>query len=101
MKYIYKQTEDGKELEAIEFEKQEFKDFILYCLEKFLKDWEYYFSICFERVLEGHDASYFRVSLDGQYYTIGDEKEFLELLKKIYGNLGQRLLEVAKKEIIK
>jgi hypothetical protein len=101
MRYIYKQTEDGKELEAIELEKQEFKDFVLYCLENFLKNWEYYFSSYFERILEGHDAEYFSVNMDGQQYKMENEKEFLEVLKKLYGDLGQRLLQIAKKEIIK
>jgi hypothetical protein len=101
MKYTYKQTEWGKEIEAIELSKQEFQDFILYCLEKFLKNWEYYFSAYFERVLEGHDAEYFSVNIDEQQYKMENEKDFLEVLKKLYGDLEQRLLQIAKKEIIK
>jgi hypothetical protein len=101
MKYVYKQTEWGKEIEAIELSKQEFQDFILYCLENFLKNWEYYFSSSFERILEGYDASYFRINLNKQQYTIENEQEFIQIVKKLYGDLGQQLLTTAKKEIIK
>jgi hypothetical protein len=101
MRYIYKQTEWGKELETIELSKKEFEDFVLYCLENFLKNWEYYFSAYFERVLEGHDAENFLVNIDEQCHTIENEKEFIAILKKSYGDLGQRLLQMAKKEIIK
>jgi hypothetical protein len=101
MKYIYRQTEWGKELETIEFSKEEFKDFILYCLENFLKDWEYYFSNYFERIIEGYDAEYCRIDMNGQCYSIRDEKDFIEVIKKFYGDLGQQLLKKAKEEIIK
>jgi hypothetical protein len=101
MKYIYKQIENSKEVEAIEISKKEFEDFVLYCLENFLKNWECYFSDYFERILEGYDVSYFHVNFNGQHYIIENEKEFIESLKKLYGDLGQRLLQIAKKEIIK
>ena len=101
MKYTYKQTKWGNVIEAVELEKQEFKKFILKYLEDFLKDWELYFSDYFESSLEGFDAECFRVNINGQHYVMKNGKEFIEVLKKVYGDLAEQLLENAKKEIIK
>jgi hypothetical protein len=85
-----------------QLDEKSFKNLVYNFLEDFLKNWEMYFENYFETiVLEGYDVDYLKVSINGQNYVIENEEDFIKVLKKLYGDLGQRLLQMAKKEIIK
>ena len=84
------------------FNEEEFQSFLLDWLKFLLKHWEIHISDYFEReIIENLRADRFEVCINGQRYGMKSKKGFLKFLKSAYGDLGEKILEAVKKELIK
>lgn len=82
--------------------KEEFQSFIVDCLKGLIANWQEFFENYFERVImDGYDIDLLEVEVDGQVFKMRNEKDFIKVINNIYGDLGSRMLELVKKEIIK
>jgi hypothetical protein len=68
-------------------------------LDEYLSQWKYYFEDYFEMLMDGYDFSCMEVNINGKVYKIENEKDFVKLIKELYPNFVEKLIEIAKKEL--
>jgi hypothetical protein len=105
MECIYRVKESGEwsyTVRTVRFNEEEFKCFLLDWLKFLLKNWETHIFDYFEReIMEDLRADWFEVCIGEQRYRMKSKKRFLKFLKSVYGDLGEKILEAVKKELIK
>jgi hypothetical protein len=105
MEYISQVKQSGEWsyiVRTIRFNEEEFQHFLLNWIKFLLKHWEIHISDYFEReIIENLRADRFEVCIGDRKYGMKNKKGFLKFLKNTYGELGEKILEVVKKELIK
>jgi len=100
MRFTSQKTKAGYLIHTMKIDEKEFKKMILNYLDILLKNWEEYFGNLFEKcVLEGYDVDCMKVSVNEKIYKIKNEKDFIKVVKELFGPLDTKLVELMKKEM--
>jgi hypothetical protein len=88
---------NGKDV--VIFNESDFKFLFWGILNEYLSQWKYYFKNYFEMLMDSYDFSCMEVNINGKVYKIENEKDFVKLIKELYPNFVEKLIEIAKKEL--